>query len=193
MKITIDDGITEPSRGQIETAVHEAGHAVLGQVLAGYVGIRAASIWPSPAGDGNWLGMCEGLEYRSGESMSIADAWAMCIIAYAGASAERALKGLSLEPDDVREDYWASGDEAMAQAIVSHFWPDYDPDELLTRAAEFAVQMVTRADVWRAIIAVADHLAPRKQIGCAELGILIQRFIYAPIQAPGLNWALALI
>ena len=191
MEITVDDGITEPSRGQIETAVHEAGHAVLGQVLAGYVGIRAASIWP--AEDGVWHGVCEGLQYRPGEEMSHADAWKMLLVCYAGPAAERALKGWSLEPDDVREDYWASGDESMGQSIASHFWPDYDPDELLTRAAEYAAQLVTRADVWRAIIAVADHLAPRKQIGCTEMEILIQRSVRAPIEAPGLRLVLALI
>lgn len=193
-------GIQEWLTPQIDqriTAVHEAGHCVIANLLSGYPGASGIKIWPSnPASAENWWGVCEIFEGRQGWTgeWDAAMAWRHVLVGYGGPAASLKLERGDMTPEKTRGNWTAiGGDENHASETVNGMWPDEYAEIVLNLAASVACELVSNVGIWRAILAVADFALTRRGANATEIELLIHRHVPDPIEPPRMAFALGLL
>jgi hypothetical protein len=194
-----------PEHSQRYVGFHESGHMVLSLLLDDYHGSTGVSIWPDNHG---WEGICRVMPTMPGAARCMPDlasttplewrratleAWRSVVDCYAGPAAGRIFAGQAVDhPQLIRSDYSAGYDEPQARGYAEHHWPEAQWEVVLDAGAMTAVELMKIPEIWRAVAALGEYLAVRRNVTVNEAEVIVRRFLPQSIQCPGANWALSL-
>lgn len=210
----MDGRIAAPTQEEMATAVHEAAHAVIAQLLPGMNHTGAIRTWATSDG---WAGFVapNGTEFNppydpnADEGFPPHDAtmpiqwreecrtaWSELCHVLAGAAAESIFYGDPLDAGSIRSYWSAVVDNKIAYKLCRHFFQAEFTDALLDRAAETAVLLCQTPVIWAAIEDVARFLTDhgRGKASVFEVSAIIRQHAPQPFtEAPGWDRAAAFI